>query len=348
MTSDIAPESVPGSGAQPSSQPVTVGFDAAAPDEAVTSMRAHYPGQEMQRIGGVGPDDRFRLHIQRLSAGGLSLIRFVTSGGLTTYYRDPTLYSTAAVRAGTFGIRQQGATDLMSTPGQEAPQLMVPGADAIVEYGEATSLFFVGARAELLEGTLARLLEHPVQPLQMTDPAPPAGHFAVPLPLLTMLETELAYPSGLLDPGPVGDRLRETVITALLYGTTHQYSDELRNPTARVGPRTLTRALQAMEADPTHPFTLAELARIAGVGPRALQNAFRDHRGTTPLAHLRYLRLRGAHRELLASAPPATVTEIAARWGFTHAGRFAQLYQSQYGQAPSVTLRARAGGQVPR
>ncbi len=60
----------------------------------------------------------------------------------------------------------------------------------------------------------------------------------------------------------------------------------------------------------------------------------------TPIAYLRRVRLERAHRDLRAADPRAgtTVAEIAARWGFAPHGRFAALYQSCYGHAPSHTL----------
>lgn len=105
-------------------------------------------------------------------------------------------------------------------------------------------------------------------------------------------------------------------------------------------PASVRRALEFIEAHAREPLTLEDLARNAGVGPRALQEAFRRHRGTTPLAHLRDTRLERAHRELQAADPAegATVASIAARWGFAHRGRFADAYRRAYGRAPQQTL----------
>ncbi|MEV6995503.1 helix-turn-helix transcriptional regulator [Streptomyces sp. NPDC093228] len=79
----------------------------------------------------------------------------------------------------------------------------------------------------------------------------------------------------------------------------------------------------------TTPITVAQIAAAAHVTPRALQYAFRRHLDTTPLAHLRGVRLAEAHRDLVAADPAeaSTVTGIAARWGFYHPGRFASLYR---------------------
>ncbi|MBJ7453640.1 MAG: helix-turn-helix transcriptional regulator, partial [Blastococcus sp.] len=105
-------------------------------------------------------------------------------------------------------------------------------------------------------------------------------------------------------------------------------------------PASVRRALEFIEAHAREPLTLEEIARSASVGPRALQEAFRRHRGTTPLAHLRETRLERAHRELLAADPACgvTVAAVAGRWGFAHRGRFADAYRRAYGRAPQQTL----------
>lgn len=107
-------------------------------------------------------------------------------------------------------------------------------------------------------------------------------------------------------------------------------------------PASVRRALEFIEAHAREPLTLEEIARSAGIGPRALQEAFRRHRGTTPLAHLRETRLERAHRELQAADPAGgvTVAAVAGRWGFAHRGRFADAYRRAYGRAPQQTLLA--------
>ncbi|MEV1022038.1 AraC family transcriptional regulator [Streptomyces sp. NPDC050264] len=105
-------------------------------------------------------------------------------------------------------------------------------------------------------------------------------------------------------------------------------------------PRSLRRALTFMEEHAREPLTVAEIAAAAHITVRALQYAFRRHLDTTPLAHLRRIRLSLAHHELLAADPSsgATVTAIAAGWGFYHPGRFASLYRASYGQPPRRAL----------
>jgi AraC-like DNA-binding protein len=105
-------------------------------------------------------------------------------------------------------------------------------------------------------------------------------------------------------------------------------------------PATLRRALAFIEDNADRDISVAEIAAAARVTIRALQYAFRRHCDSTPMRHLRTVRLQHAHEELLAADPATgvTVTEIAARWGFFHPGRFAWQYRAAYGRPPHQTL----------
>ncbi|MFF2817678.1 AraC family transcriptional regulator [Kitasatospora cineracea] len=117
-------------------------------------------------------------------------------------------------------------------------------------------------------------------------------------------------------------------------------TDPVRADRTDATPATLRRALAWIDAHADRDATLADIARAACVTPRALQYAFRRHLGTTPLAHLRHVRLQAAHRDLLAADPAtATVTDIAMRWGFAHPGHFAAHYRTAFHTAPHTTLR---------
>ncbi|MCR0981995.1 AraC family transcriptional regulator [Roseomonas populi] len=104
-----------------------------------------------------------------------------------------------------------------------------------------------------------------------------------------------------------------------------------------VRPAALRRALAYLEARAADPLTLADIAAAAGVPERTLHEAFRRHLGTTPLRHLRDLRLDRARSRLLAGAEG--VTEAAMAAGFTHLGRFAGDYAARFGERPSETRR---------
>ncbi|MFF8259136.1 helix-turn-helix transcriptional regulator [Streptomyces virginiae] len=102
---------------------------------------------------------------------------------------------------------------------------------------------------------------------------------------------------------------------------------------------TARRAVAFIESHPAAEIGLADVAAAASVTPRALQYAFRRHLGSTPMAHLRRVRLAHAHADLVAADPTRdTVTAIAHRWGFHHQGRFAAAYREAYGLRPRDAL----------
>jgi transcriptional regulator GlxA family with amidase domain len=108
----------------------------------------------------------------------------------------------------------------------------------------------------------------------------------------------------------------------------------------RKRPLLLRRAIAFIHDNAQSDIGLSDIAAAAGVTPRSVQYMFRRYCGTTPLEYLRRLRLDRAHRELQAADPTVdTVTAIAGRWGFTHAGRFSIAYKQAYGTKPSRTLR---------
>ncbi|BCJ57521.1 helix-turn-helix transcriptional regulator [Micromonospora endophytica] len=104
---------------------------------------------------------------------------------------------------------------------------------------------------------------------------------------------------------------------------------------------TLRRATAFIEEHADRDIGAADIAAAAQVSLRALQLAFRRHLDTTPMAHLRRVRLDRAHHELLQADPrQETVSAIASRWGFLSHSRFTARYHAIYGIPPSRTLHA--------
>jgi len=85
---------------------------------------------------------------------------------------------------------------------------------------------------------------------------------------------------------------------------------------------------------------LADVASAAGVSARALQKAFRCFRDTTPMGHLRALRLDLARAELArAGSDGGSVTSVAIAYGFGSLSRFAADYRARFHESPSETRR---------
>jgi AraC-like DNA-binding protein len=57
------------------------------------------------------------------------------------------------------------------------------------------------------------------------------------------------------------------------------------------------------------------------------------------------LRLNAVHRALVRPANGASITRVAAHYGFSHFGRFAAMYTRQFGELPSVTLAKSLGSE---
>jgi AraC-like DNA-binding protein len=105
-------------------------------------------------------------------------------------------------------------------------------------------------------------------------------------------------------------------------------------------PALLRRAIAFIEDNGHTDISIADIANHVCVTPRSVQLMFRRHRDSTPMEYLRRVRLHYAHQELLRSdRRRTTVTQIAAKWGFAHTGRFAVYYRDAYGRSPHVTLR---------
>lgn len=105
----------------------------------------------------------------------------------------------------------------------------------------------------------------------------------------------------------------------------------------------VAKAVAFIEAHASDPLRVGEIANAAETSVRALQQAFARYHDTSPTAYLRRVRLEGAHRELATAEPDGdvTVADVAARWGFSQAGRFAAHYREAFGVLPSETLRTR-------
>ncbi|MEU1728524.1 AraC family transcriptional regulator [Nonomuraea sp. NPDC005692] len=134
--------------------------------------------------------------------------------------------------------------------------------------------------------------------------------------------------------------LENALITLLLTMQPSNYLERLTAPRPPALPKVVRRAMEFIEGHAHLPLSTTDIAGAVAVSSRSLQEGFRAHLGLSPMAHLRQVRLTRVHDELRTADPArATVTTVAARWGFLHQGRFAAQYRERFGQPPSETLR---------
>jgi len=107
--------------------------------------------------------------------------------------------------------------------------------------------------------------------------------------------------------------------------------------------RAVLKLLQERLDDPP---SVTELCLAVGARERTLYLSCIEAFGRPPARLLAELRLNAAHRALMHPGKETSVTAVAAFYGFTHFGRFAEVYRRQFGELPSATFaNARRGWQ---
>ncbi|MFJ9828237.1 AraC family transcriptional regulator [Streptomyces sp. NPDC101160] len=310
-------------------------------DEAREEIAARYYANFMDVIDGregrpfaarfdtvaLGP-----LMIGDLSCGADVRMRF---GELGAFHLNAPMSGTMEVRQGRSGRR------LLATP--EEAMLLDPSGDTFLDRwtGDCRSLS-VKISAAALEERLEALLGRPPGARLTFGP----GLDITRGPGLSWVTFARQVAAGAL----VGDGLathelvarplQEALLNGLLLAADHAWRDELDRPAGPARPAPVKRVMDAVRARPEHPFTTTELAALARVSVRRLQESFREYVGMSPMAYVRQVRLDRVHEELRTGDPDGlAVGEVAWRWGFTHPGRFAAQYRARFGEPPSRTLR---------
>ncbi|MGZ0145860.1 helix-turn-helix domain-containing protein [Kribbella sp. WER1] len=184
---------------------------------------------------------------------------------------------------------------------------------------------------------LSRVARSGNAPVRLLSHRPRSRQAAAQLSRMIAYLGDQALPDPVVQESPlVLASLSQLLASSVLAAFPHSAMDA-PGPTA--APATIKRALGYLESHLDEPISVADIATAAGVTVRALQAAFRKHLDSTPLDHLRRLRLAEVRTELLAADPAErTVAAVAARWGFHHHGRMTAAYRELYGELPSTTL----------
>lgn len=304
------------------------------PAEGLAVLEQVYTAGQMQ----VCEDVPFRLQQEVRSAADVSLERARLGGVMATARIDAT---------GTVRVAQLLGGRLVFTDGTPTRPTPAPFLLPVRPYTcrwDDLDLRTVTLDLERLQDLAAGLLGTERFRLRFAGSAPVSAgmarywNAAVAHFRQVQLEHDEAMAAPLLR-----DQAFRSLATTLLHAFPSTFLEDEPAPAtaSRPAPAGVRRAVAFMEAHLAEPIGLPEIAEAARLSPRGLQVAFRRELGTTPLAHLRALRLEAAHADLRAADPAdgQTVTGIAARWGFGHTGRFAAAYRQRYGVAPAETLR---------
>lgn len=157
-----------------------------------------------------------------------------------------------------------------------------------------------------------------------------------------LLEMVLLISKLAVMPGPgdhyVACRIAEAVLTKVLQQLAGSEEDRfgLFAVFASVG---VKAALAAVRLDPARPWSIGELAEIAGTSRAEFLAGFQDAVGTDVQDFLTTRRIRFA--ETLLRTGAATVDELSERAGFRSSGSFRRAFERVTGHAPGENTQSR-------
>jgi transcriptional regulator GlxA family with amidase domain len=197
---------------------------------------------------------------------------------------------------------------------------------------------------ESLESQLSTVLDRPLrEPLRFEAAMPLAGRAAAWWRFVYLLSDELEARGESDGRSATIAQLESLLLTSLLEGQPHNYTEAMRRGDGAIVPRHVRRVKLYIEEHAHEAIGIEDLVEASGVSGRALYEGFQRFCDISPMAHVRNVRMQRAREELLSAAENVTVAQIASRWGFFEFGRFAGQYRKVYGETPSQTLRRRQG-----
>jgi AraC-like DNA-binding protein len=166
-----------------------------------------------------------------------------------------------------------------------------------------------------------------------------SGHGRVVWRMITHLLEETRDPEGLTSDPVARETFTDLFLQTVLSRLQHNYTSRLERPTGVAIPRHVRRAEAFMHANADQPIAMADVAVAAGCGTATLYAAFRQFRGTTPLAALHAIRLQRVREALREADDQISTRAIARRFGFTNPSRFLAAYGKRFGEHPNEARR---------
>jgi AraC-like DNA-binding protein len=218
-----------------------------------------------------------------------------------------------------------------------------PGTPARLEFGAGYKEMILRFSEDALDATLEALLG--VKPRGRLAFAPQVrgdAHGAHGLHQFASYLARQVDPSQPMLPPLMLREMKQALIVSFLCVARHNYSDRLDKDAPDTAPDYVRVAEEYIEAAWNRAITINDLAQVTNVGIRSLFKAFQKHRGYSPMAFAKSVRLNKARAMLSQGDPARSVTSVAFACGFGNLGHFANDYRRKHGELPSETLaRAR-------
>jgi hypothetical protein len=144
--------------------------------------------------------------------------------------------------------------------------------------------------ADKLRSMIGGPLDQPLRISTQSNPNGPAARMLqnyLPLLIETVSQSGPPFPDGWIA------QTEQLLLTLLLCGYRHNYSQVLEQLASDVAPREVRLAERYIEANLQRPITLEELAEVVGTHTFGLFSAFKKYRGYSPLAFLSQARWKG-------------------------------------------------------
>lgn len=188
---------------------------------------------------------------------------------------------------------------------------------------------------QVIEDLLGHLPPGPVRFDPEVNMQTPSGQFIrnVLTRVVQLAEDRSLFANG----GGAQDMWVETeLVSTLLKHQASNISHMLETADHTALPVDIKRAVAYIHDNLSEPIRLQDIASQSGMNVRTLQKGFQRAFGKSPMQVLRDARLDAAHYYLSVKRDAPSVTDAAYQAGFSHLGRFSQVYKARFGHLPSA------------
>ncbi|WP_310417844.1 helix-turn-helix transcriptional regulator [Chamaesiphon sp. OTE_8_metabat_110] len=137
----------------------------------------------------------------------------------------------------------------------------------------------------------------------------------------------------------IQEELAGALLTCLLKGVKHNYSDEILYCCQGAFACYVKQASSFIAAHLQEEIELADIAAAVNISPRLLQKAFAQECDCSPMRFVSRSRLERIRQELERSSDATRIIDVMMNYGITQGGKFAKEYQQLFGEKPSDTLK---------
>ena len=236
-----------------------------------------------------------------------------------------------------------GGQDILCSPGRGV--MISPKLEADMEFMQGCEQLILRVDASSLERFVGRQSSRtPNRPLEFAPSVDLTGKAGLRvLALLEYLATVIHEHNDGEYPEIVRQGISSLALGTLVSSLDHNYREILQKDVEAQKPHHVKRALRFMEESVRSSITPEDIAHAINVSPRTLFGSFKQYLNTTPMRHLKNLRLDRAREHLLKADPQAdSVTAVAIEYRFEHFGHFSAAYKERHGELPSDTLGRRS------